>query len=108
MKEITFSTPGGYDFEPPVPGMPDPNNGLSLFENIIKWGITVTLIAAVLLTLFFFIWGGIQWITSGGEKEKVAGARKKITYAAIGLIITLLSFFIVNFVGGLFGVDFFT
>ena len=56
---------------------------------------------------FFLIWGGIEWITSGGNKEKLAGAQKKVIFAGIGLIISLGAFMIINIVGGFFGVSFF-
>lgn len=45
------------------------------------------MLVAVLLVLVFFLWGAIEWITSGGDKGKVEGARNKITNAAIGLIV---------------------
>ena len=48
--------------------------------------------------------GGMQWITSGGDKTKLEAARKRITYAIIGLIVALMSFLIVNILGYLFGV----
>src|SRR5581483_9188951 len=40
--------------------------------------LIIMFIAAVLVALFFLVWGGIQWILSGGEKGKVDNARKLI------------------------------
>ncbi len=45
------------------------------------------LIIAALLAFFFLILGGIQWITSGGDKTGMEAARNKITHAIVGLII---------------------
>lgn len=45
------------------------------------------LIVAALLAFFFLILGGIQWITSGGDKAGMEAARNKITHAIVGLII---------------------
>src|SRR3954471_24515243 len=42
---------------------------------IIATVITVLLIAATIIALFFLIWGDIRWVTSGGDKGKVEGAR---------------------------------
>ena len=42
---------------------------------------------AALLVFLYLILGGIQWITSGGDKGKTEEARNKITGAVIGLII---------------------
>ena len=44
-------------------------------------------------------------ITSGGDKQKVVNARQKLTFAVVGLIVVFMSFFIVNLIGGLFGVE---
>jgi len=51
----------------------------------------------------YFVWGSVDWIFSGGDKEKVAAARKKITNAIIGLVLLSLSFVIINIVGQVVG-----
>jgi hypothetical protein len=65
--------------------------------------INILLIAAVLIALFFLIWGGIRWITSGGDKTKVEEARKHIVAAIIGLIVAFLAYFIIQVVLNIFG-----
>src|SRR3990172_10968358 len=45
------------------------------------------LIVAALLAFFYLILGGIQWITSGGDKAGMEAARNKITHAIVGLIV---------------------
>jgi hypothetical protein len=55
--------------------------------------------------LIFFLWGAVDWIFSGGDKEKVAGARKKMTNAIIGLVLLALSFAIIRTVGAIAGFD---
>lgn len=47
---------------------------------------------AALAVFLYLIWGGIQWITSGGEKGKTEEARNKITSAVIGLIVLAASY----------------
>jgi hypothetical protein len=73
--------------------------------NIVSTIVTVLLIAAVLIALFFLIWGGIRWITSGGDKGKVEEARKHIVAAIIGLIVAFLAYFILQIVLGFFGLQ---
>jgi hypothetical protein len=53
--------------------------------------------------LIMTVWGATEWVLSGGDKEKVAAARKKITNALIGLALLSLSFVIINVVGTLVG-----
>lgn len=67
--------------------------------------ITIVLILAIILAVFFLIYGGIRWITSGGDKTAVEAARGHIVAAIVGLVIALLAFFIINIIGGLFGLD---
>lgn len=74
---------------------------------IVGFVITVAFIIAVLIALLFLIWGGIKWITSGGDKAGVETARNQIIAAVIGLIIVFLAFFILNLVLGLFGLSLF-
>lgn len=73
--------------------------------NVISNGITILFILATILSLFFLVFGGIKWITSGGDKTQVESARNWIVAAVVGLVITFLSYFILNFVLGLFGID---
>ncbi len=54
--------------------------------------IHLLFILAPTIFLFMVIISGIQWITSGGDKESVARARARITYAVIGLMIVGLAF----------------
>lgn len=72
---------------------------------VIQTIVTILLIAAVLIALFFLIWGGIRWITSGGDKGKVEEARKHIVAAIIGLIVAFLAYFILQLVLGFFGLS---
>ncbi len=72
-------------------------------SDVIGKVIQVVLVVAIVLALFFLIWGGIKWVTSGGDKTKVETARNTIIAAIIGLVIALLSFFILRVVLSLFG-----
>jgi len=63
------------------------------------------IIAGALSALFIFI-GGISFILSGGNDEKIKQAVNTIRYSIIGLIVTILSFTFVTIVGRIFGLDF--
>lgn len=68
----------------------------NLFTVIIRLVITI----AALLTLGYLLWGGFDWITSGGDKDKVAKAQQKITYALIGIVFVIISFSIFGIIAG--------
>lgn len=61
---------------------------------IIQWVLGFLGLIAVIMILI----GGFQWMTAGGNEEKVASAKKVISAAVIGLIIILLAWAIVIFV----------
>ncbi|OGY17615.1 MAG: hypothetical protein A2786_00015 [Candidatus Chisholmbacteria bacterium RIFCSPHIGHO2_01_FULL_52_32] len=49
--------------------------------------IQIVLVIGALAALLFLFWGGVSYITSGGDKEATKAAREKITNAVIGLAI---------------------
>ena len=65
--------------------------------------ITLAFIVASLIALAFLIFGGIKWITSGGDKGGVEAARNMIVASLVGLVIVFLSYLILNFVFAFFG-----
>ncbi len=60
--------------------------------------INVVFVIAILIALFFLIYGGIRWIISQGNKEKVNGARDMLIAALVGLIVVFLSYFLLGLV----------
>jgi hypothetical protein len=65
--------------------------------------LTIVMVVAILLVLLYLIMGGIEWITSGGDKGKTEGARNKITSAIIGIIILAASYALVQLVAYVLG-----
>ena len=51
-----------------------------------------------LVAVIFVLIGGINYMTSAGDSNKLQKAKQTILYAVIGLVIAALSFAIVNFV----------
>ena len=60
--------------------------------------LNVVMLVAALLVFAYMIWGGIEWITSGGDKGKAESARNKLTAAIIGLVIVAASYAVVTLV----------
>lgn len=80
----------------------DPTTGVAtlkcipvIFNNIIY----AALLFAGVVALFFILYSGFKFVTSGGDPKQVDGAKKTATFAIIGLVVILLSFFIINFIG---------
>jgi hypothetical protein len=70
----------------------------------IRNAISVAIAIAALAAFAFLIWGGIQWITSGGDKAQYEAARNRITYALVGLAIVAAAWAVMQLVGKFFGV----
>jgi len=56
-----------------------------------------------LTLLIFLIWGGIDWLTSEGDSEKLKNAKNKITNAFIGMVILAISYAIIKLTETIFG-----
>ncbi len=85
-----------------IPGadIADPQKGFAL---LIGKMMQAAMTLAALAVLAYLIWGGIEWITSGGDKSKVENARNRITQAIMGIIVlaatTAIFMLVQNFLG---------
>lgn len=50
------------------------------------------------IALFFLVWGGIVWMTSSGNAERIRKGKDTIVWAIFGLAIIFLSYAIVKLV----------
>jgi len=75
---------------------------IPVFTNNIINGVSVL---AGVATIFFIVWAGIRFITSGGDAVKLAKARSTITYAIVGFVIIVLSFVIIKVFSAVSGVE---
>lgn len=62
--------------------------------------VEILLRIGVLAAVGFVIYGGFMYMTSQGEPDKAANARKTIVNAVAGLVIGLLATGVVSFIGG--------
>lgn len=73
--------------------------------SLISSVLNIIMVVALLLVFLYLILGGIQWITSGGDKGKTEEARNKITSAVIGIIILAAAYALVQFVAWILGFE---
>ncbi|MEA1936617.1 MAG: hypothetical protein U9N04_00715 [Patescibacteria group bacterium] len=59
-----------------------------IVENVLLWLLSV----AGVITIFMLVVGGIMYMTAGGNEQKVATAKKVITWTIIGLGLILVSY----------------
>ncbi len=60
---------------------------------------------AGLIAVVFIIVGGFRYLTSGGSKEGVTGAKNTLLYAIVGLIVIALAFALKVFVFKILGAE---
>ncbi len=53
-------------------------------------------IAAVMVVIYLLS-GAFQYLTSGGDKEAIDAARKKMTHAFVGFLILMMSFLAIKY-----------
>lgn len=75
------------------------------FNKLISAVVAIILIVSLLAALLFLLQGGLQWITSGGDKAGVEAAQKKIQAALIGLVIVFSVWALFLLASSFLGVD---
>lgn len=58
--------------------------------------IALALVGVIIFAMF--VYGGVLYITSGGNDEKIQKGKQTLTYAVIGLVIVVLSYALISFV----------
>lgn len=86
-----------------------PMNSSAAFGTLFSQLFNYAILAGSLLVFMNMILGGLAWIQSNGEKDKLEKARKQITNSIIGLVILVsiwtIYFLITADILGIFGRD---
>lgn len=87
--------------EPQVSSRVAINSDLGTFISRV---FSAIIIVGGIATFVYMVLGGVQWITAGGEKDKVKDAREKITQAVIGLAVLASAWAVYSLVDYFFGI----
>jgi len=82
--------------------------GLSNVLNIVN--TIKTILNAVILVMFalliiYFIWGVVQYVSAGGDEEKLKAGKKHMLWGIIGIAVVGAIFGITNWLYTVFGVS---
>lgn len=80
-------------------------SGAEFLNKFIGFALSFGFLIAAIVFFFIFISGGIRWITSGGDKDRVGQARGQITNAIIGLLLTFALYAILGIIEDFFGIS---
>jgi hypothetical protein len=72
--------------------------GVTKINNLVTDIINIFSAVVGIICVIMIIFGGFQYITSGGDTGKVGTAKTTIIYAIVGLIVVAFAQFIVQFV----------
>jgi hypothetical protein len=73
-------------------------DGTGKINSIIETIVNIFSVLVGVVAVIMIIWGGLRYITSGGDSAKITSAKNTIIYALIGLVVVALAQFIVKFV----------
>ena len=92
----------GYN-DPLICGTPDSDEETAL-QNRIKNILNTVYLWVGIIAVIVIVIGGVKYMTSTGEADKIKGAKNAVTYSVVGLVVTLAAFAITNFfIGALDG-----
>jgi len=86
-------------------GLEQNQDGVSVFSTFISSAVGLITLIGIIWFIFLFLIGAIGIITSGGDKQALEGAKKKISSGIIGLVVMLFAIFIILFIGNILGLD---
>lgn len=76
------------------------DNPGSVLGSTIATLLGIILILGGFFLLIYLLWGALDWILSGGDKEKLHKAQQKLTHAVIGMIVLFCAWTLWGFVTG--------
>jgi len=88
------------------PAFASSTEDVAKIENFAKNIIQILVTLAGLLAAGFFVMGGVNYISSSGNPEKLDRAKKTIIFSAIGLAICIGAFVLTNIISDLANTSF--
>jgi len=80
----------------------DPGGRLNtIISNI----VTILTIIGAIWFIFIFVSGALAWIGSGGDKNALEAAKKRMVNGVIGIVVIVASLFIIEIFGNVIGIE---
>lgn len=79
--------------------------GYTCIGHLVSNAVSAAFIISGVAFFGFLVWGGVDWLTSGGDKVKVEAAQKRISAALVGLAIVASSYAAYMLVLEFFGIN---
>lgn len=94
---------GGNEIKGPlkIPGV----TGEIKLANLVNLVISLIIPIGGIVLLLVLIWGGYEYMMSGGAPDKVKSAQAKLTTGIIGFILLITSYILVKVITMIFGIS---
>ncbi len=83
---------------------PDPA-GLTQIEDLIKQLVRVSVSLAFVALFVILLWGGIKYLTSGGEPKSLQSATQTITWGLLGTLFLIIAWLVLKLIEAFTGVQ---
>ena len=90
---------------PTLQGYLGSTGGISFFSHLVPNLVGLVFVVGALAFFAMLVTGAIQWITSGGDKQALEGARGKISNAVVGLVLLFAALAIIKFIEYFFKIN---
>ncbi|MDD3532384.1 MAG: hypothetical protein PHW57_03605 [Candidatus Shapirobacteria bacterium] len=101
-KEIPLAPDGGLT----GPGITPTEDIGGQIAGIVSTVIGVLTVLAIVWFIIEFVVSAYLLISSAGDQEKTAEAKKRLTQSVVGLVIVIGAIFIINIIAYIAGIDF--
>jgi len=92
----TIAFEGPFPTLTPLLGQPSAGIRFNSLGDILSLALQYVFPIAGFLLFILIVVGGFQWLTSTGDPKKIEGARNRITYAVVGFILLVASYWLVK------------
>ncbi|TSC87862.1 MAG: Uncharacterized protein G01um10147_365 [Microgenomates group bacterium Gr01-1014_7] len=82
-------------------------SGASAISMVLSNLVTLIYSVATIVLIFMILWGAFDWLTSGGDKEKLEHAKSRLINAFVGIMLFAVAFAIIQILGTFTGFTFF-
>lgn len=80
----------------PAPVTLDNPIGFTNINQAIGGVINIILGLSGAVALLMFVWGGVQWLISGGNADRIKAGKSTLTWAALGIVVIFLAYTLVT------------
>lgn len=79
--------------------------GVLQLQDTVQRIINLSVEIAFIAILFMLMWGGIKYITSGGDSKNIEEANRIVTWALLGVLFLVIAFLVLRVVYAFTGVN---